>query len=156
MTAEEQLLYKINQDTNQSFKGYIDLVLVDKKDETNFVIIDLKTSISAFMFKEFLTTHKTYQLVLYKHFYSLIKNISIDNISLKFVVLEKNPSSKKPIVFIDVPCGKKKINNCLKIFNSSVSAINEGKFFKNKSACFKIGTSIKCPFYNTEWCEKEK
>ena len=155
LTAEEQLLYKINEQ-GQHFKGFIDLVLVDKKDETKLVIVDLKTAGSAFFFKEYLTTYKTYQLVLYKHFYSEIKNISIDNISLKFVVLEKNPKSKKPIVFIDVPCGKKKINNCLKVLDTSIKAINEGKFLKNKSACFKVGTEIKCPFFNTEYCEKEK
>lgn len=129
----------------QRFKGFIDAVL--ELEDGRIIILDFKTSDSAFLFTKFKDTFKDYQLSLYKYFYCNKYNINPDLVETYFVVLEKNLNSKTPIVPIRITSGKIKINNALKWLHFALSAINRKIFVKNFNSCLKFGEKHPCVFY---------
>lgn len=135
----------------QRFKGFIDAVL--EAEDGRIILIDFKTSSSAFFFTKFKETYKDYQLTLYKHFYAIKHNIDPDKIETYFIVLEKSLNSKIPVVPIRITSGKIKIGNALKWLNFALSAINRKKFFRNRLSCLKYGEDHPCVFMNT-CCKK--
>lgn len=136
----------------QKFKGFIDTVL--QLEDGIYVIIDFKTSGSAFFFTKYKDTIKDYQLSLYKHFYGIKHAIPPDKIETYFIVLEKNLKSKTPIVPIRVTSGPIKLKNAVKWLETALSAINRKKFYRNRLSCLKFGEGHPCAFYGTEYCKK--
>ena len=147
-SVEKRIKVKISEKHKQSFKGFLDLVLVHENGTV--VILDLKTCSSLFWFRKKIDKFKEMQLVLYKHFYAKLFDIESSKIEAYFVPLEKNPKSREPVSFLRVTTGTKKTENDLVYLDKAATAINNGNFIKNRSSCIDdYGT---CPFYKTPHC----
>lgn len=88
-------LYGIEVELNEKmeglqipFKGFLDIVLHDKK-EDRYKIIDLKTSMMGWKDAQKKDEMKRLQLILYKHFFAKKHNIPEDNIDIEFIILKK-------------------------------------------------------------------
>jgi hypothetical protein len=91
----------------------------------------------------------TYQLTLYKHFFSLKHNIDSNNVETHFALL-KRTAKKNNIEIFKVTSGPKKTENALKLLYKSLYNINNKKHIKNRLACHgKFGT---CDYYKTKHC----
>jgi hypothetical protein len=141
------------KDFPQFFKGFIDIVI--KAENGKIIIIDFKTAASLYFFNEFKDAKKDAQLVLYRNFYSKLENMSVDNIELNFIVLEKNINSKSPISLVKILCGNKKSTNAEEWMNNALKAINSNRFIKNFSSCFKYGMDKPCEFWSTTHCTRK-
>jgi hypothetical protein len=152
LEAEEWLRQKCNP-FPQDFVGCIDLP-IRQLNTGKIIITDFKSCGSSFMFNKFMDSFKSYQLTLYKHFYSQKHNVPMENIETYFVTMERNPKSKKPLGFFRVTSGPKKVENALKWLNDTLDSINTKCFMKNICSCQKFGENHKCMFYGTEHCKR--
>lgn len=150
LTSEELLYEPLEINSEHQFKGFIDVVL---RKDNRIVIVDLKTSPSAYMFQKYLDPIKSYQLSYYKNYYASKHNIPLDSIDVLFIVLEKNPTSKRPIQFIPQSSGTKKIHNALQVLNNTLGLVNNERYPKNRTQCYDEKTKIRCPYYQTEFCK---
>ena len=135
----------------RNFKGFIDIIF--KMQDGSYIIGDIKTCGSAYMFKKFQDATKEYQLVAYKWFYSKSQNIDLKNIRTIFILVEKDFKSKNPIQFSEIISDDKKIQNCLTWINKTISIIDRGLFLKNRLNCRNYGRT--CVFYDTEHCKNK-
>lgn len=150
LAIEERLSLPSGDKWPQKFKGFIDIVL--KLEDGKIILVDFKTSDSAFFFEKFKETIKDYQLTLYKYFYSIKHNCSQDIIETYFIILEKNIKSKSSVVPLRITSGPKKVQNALKWLEFRLSAINRKVFVKNRLSCKKFGDGHPCAFYKTKEC----
>lgn len=148
---EKRLQLPSGEKWPQEFKGFIDIGV--KKENGDIIIIDLKTCNSAYMFNKFKDKFKDYQLTLYKNFYCTSCNVDPKKVQTYFVLLERNEKSKKPIAFVKISSGPRKIKNALVWLNKALNAINKNIWIKNRSNCHKYGEEYKCQFYKTEHCK---
>ena len=141
----------------QRFKGFIDIVI--ELEDGRVVIIDFKTCKSLYLFNKFRNKYKDYQLTLYKHFY--IEKYEIQDltktIETYFVTIERTGSSKKPIGFVRVTSGPKKVENALRWLINALDAINNSVFLKNRMSCHKysnpgVNDDRTCVFFKTKHC----
>lgn len=146
----EYKIYNKIENFNQSYKGFIDLII--KLKNNKIIILDIKTAKSIFNFKSFRDKIKDYQVTLYKKFYSDIEKIDLDNIETYFLVIEKNPDAKTPLCLIEVGSSNTKINNATNWLNNSLRIINNEKFIKKRTSCRKFGDNYVCKFYKSEHC----
>lgn len=153
LSIEERLQLPSGTRFPQQFKGFIDIVL--KLGDGTIVIVDFKTCKSNFMFRKYQDKYKDYQLILYKHFWSIkhesdILKDSNKSIQTYFITLERNPKSKNRINFIQITSGPKKVENALKWLETGLSAINRNLWLKKRTSCHAYGKD--CAFYKTEHC----
>ena len=94
LSVEEELLNSIDN-TDIKFKAFVDLVILDRKNE-RLVILDLKSCSNAFMWKKYAGKEKERQLVFYKYFYSLKHELDPKDIQTIFLLLI--PIFKKPLI----------------------------------------------------------
>ena len=87
----------------------------------------------------------TYQLTLYKNFYSLKYNIDMTDIETHFALL-KRTAKKDRVEIFRVTSGARKISNALDLLKKAVTNIESGKSYKNRMSCKY------CEFYKTEHC----
>ena len=87
----------------------------------------------------------TYQLTLYKNFYSLKYNIDVDDIETHFALL-KRTSKKDKVEIFRVTSGARKMKNALELLEKAISNIESGISIKNRMSCKY------CEFYKTEHC----
>ncbi len=142
VSAEEELLRDL-EGTKFQFKGYVDLILqtVDGK----YHIIDFKSCSWGWDMQKRNDAMTNYQLTLYKHFFSTIKDIDPKHVETHFALL-KRTAKKNQVEVFRVTSGPKKVQNALKILNNAVYNIEKGNFPKNKLNCKY------CEFYKTEEC----
>lgn len=150
VAVEERLDLPSGQRWPQRFKGFIDIVL--RLENGKIVIIDFKTADSTFFFQKYQDKYKDYQLTLYKHFYCEKHKFDPASVETYFVILEKNPKSKKFITPLRITSGGIKVQNALKWLDFVLSAINRKVFIKNRSSCLKFGENHPCVFYKTSHC----
>jgi len=143
----EHNLYCSMDNYPQKFTGYIDLII----EQDPIIIVDFKIVSSAFMYRKYKDKYKDYQLTLYKHFLCKEKNIDIKNVKLFFCLLERNEKSKKPVQFLEVSCGQKKIKNALKILNNTLYNIDRKFFPPKRISCNLYGRE--CPFKTNGFCK---
>jgi Holliday junction resolvase-like predicted endonuclease len=154
LTVEEKLAMPIVPERpDVEFLGFIDLVMF-RKDQ--LIIVDLKTTGSAFMFMKYLDDIKRHQLTLYKSYYSKKHDIDLTDIDICFVVLEKSPTSKNPIVFVPDHAGIERIQDAQNLVRRTLDLYDHGPYPKNLSACHNAATGITCPYYKTEHCINEE
>ena len=91
----------------------------------------------------------TYQLTLYKYFWSLKHNIPLQNVETHFALL-KRTAKKDFIEIFKVSNGDKKIQNALKLLNKAIYNIKKSNFVKNRLSCH--GRYGQCEFYKTKHC----
>jgi hypothetical protein len=137
---------------NYYFKGFIDLVLKNKE-TGKYVIIDWKTSTSAWDVDK-KTSNNIFlaQMRFYKYFYSKQKNIPLDDIECKYVVLNRLKDKNNPdagygnIQNVEINTDEKSIEEALNDLANTTRDIfirkifNKAKLEKRKKACYF------CPF----------
>lgn len=152
LNIERKLFTTTGDKYTQQFKGFVDIIL--ELENGDRIIADFKTADSAFFFVKYKETVKDYQLALYKHFYCKEENFDRKKLETYFVILEKNPKSKKPVSMLRITSGDKKLDNAINWMNGVLSCINRGLFLKNRKNCFKYGENNACCFYDTPLCPK--
>lgn len=134
LSIEEELLHKIEH-SEIKFKAFVDLVILDRTND-RLVILDLKSCSNAFMWKKYAGKEKERQLVFYKHFYCLKHELDPKDIETIFLLMEKDPKSKKPINLHKITSGNVKINNHLKVLDESIKNLVQTEVFvKNRTGC---------------------
>jgi RecB family exonuclease len=147
VSAEEQLYIPLPE-TNQNFKGFIDLVLKTK--DGMYHVIDWKTCSWGWDSRKKSDKMLTYQLTLYKNFFARKHNIDPEKITTYFALL-KRTANKNCVEIFDVPSGAKKIENALKLLNKALYNIEKERFVKNRLSCT---SGYGCEFYNTKYCSR--
>jgi len=141
----EEPIYEpiIDFNTEYKFKGFIDLVL--KTPDGKYHVIDWKTCSWGWDMKKRSDRLVTYQLTLYKNFYSLKYNIDVGDVETHFALL-KRTSKKDKVEIFRVTSGEKKTKNALELLERAISNIDSGVSIKNRMSCKY------CEFYKTEHC----
>ena len=145
VAVEEPLLENITEfNTNLKFKGFIDLIL--KTADGKYHIIDWKTCSWGWDLKRRSDRITTYQLTLYKKYYSNKYNINMKDIETHFGLL-KRTAKKNHVEIFRVTSGDRKVSNALNLLEKAVKNIDKGFTVKNRLSCKR------CEFYKTEYCE---
>ena len=135
-----------------TYKGYIDLVLRNKENG-RYLILDWKTSRKPWDINKKEQDKNFYtQLKLYKHFYSLKKEIQIDKIDLAFYNLPRDDARGQKQY--DKIINKEEINdfidifkvNCQKIYDFNHFALDKAKFTTKDNYCGR------CNYNNMVMC----
>lgn len=142
VSAEEELLLPL-EGTDFQFKGYVDLII--QTDDDKYHIIDWKTCSWGWDMEKKSDPMTNYQLTLYKHFFSTIKNVDPKNVETHFALL-KRTAKKNHVELFRVTSGPKKVQNALKVLNNAVYNISKSNFPKNRLNCKY------CEFYGTSDC----
>lgn len=144
VSVEEPIYQPITDfDTDMNFKGFIDLIV--KTEDGKHHIIDWKTCSWGWDMKKKSDKLITYQLTLYKNFYSLKYNIDVKDIETHFALL-KRTAKKQNVEIFRVTSGAKKMSNALELLEQAVVNIEKGYSVKNRTSCKY------CEFYKTEHC----
>ena len=149
VSVEEQLYEPIENDKiDKNFKGFIDLVIYTP-DTKKYHVIDWKTCSWGWDSRKKSDKMITYQLTLYKHFWSKKHNKDYKEIETHFALL-KRTAKKNNVEIFKVTNGNKKIGNALKLLNKAVYNINKCNHVKNRLSCYgKYGV---CEYYKTKHC----
>ena len=148
ISAEEQILEPIVDcgENDYEFKGFIDLVI--KTPDGVYHIIDHKTTSWGWKAEKKSDKWTTYQLALYKHYYSLQADVDFDSIKTYFGLIKRTcKNESKKIEIFESKVGRKKVQNVLNIINNMIYNIDNKKSIKNRLSCEW------CPYYKTEWCK---
>ena len=86
--VEVPLDVKMDVNKNVTFRGYIDLVIKDTRDNT-YKIIDIKTSTAGWNKYQKADKTKTAQLVLYKSYYAKQFNVPLDHIRVEYFIVKR-------------------------------------------------------------------
>ena len=144
VSVEEPIYEPITSfDTDFNFKGFIDLIL--KTPDGKYHVIDWKTCSWGWDMKKRADRLVTYQLTLYKNFYSLKYNIDMTDIETHFALL-KRTAKKDRVEIFRVTSGARKVSNALDLLKKAVTNIESGKSYKNRMSCKYR------EFYKTEHC----
>lgn len=160
--CEIPIVLNINKNWNHVFfKGYIDIVLY--QESTNkFHIIDIKTSTRGWSKEEQKDEIKQAQILLYKKLFSEQFDVSIDNISVEFIILrrkiwEKSKWPQKRIQTFTPSSGTEKINKANKLMTSFIDACfsEKGDYIDREFIPQPSSKCKWCPFNNKkELCNK--
>ena len=144
VSVEEPIYEPItNFESDYKFKGFIDLVL--KTPDGKYHILDWKTCSWGWDMKKRSDRLVTYQLTLYKNFYSLKYNIDVKDVETHFALL-KRTAKKDRVEIFRVTSGVRKMSNALELLEKAINNIDSGKSYKNRMSCKY------CEFYKTEHC----
>ena len=149
-----------NLDNNIKFIGYMDVVIYDNFRD-RYKIIDIKTSPMGWNKYMKADKSKTNQILLYKRFYALEKNIPVDKIDVEYFIVkrklyEKVDFPQRRIQTFSPASGKPSINKLMNTFNQFIdeSFIN-GEY--NTNHTYIKQPSKKncrfCEFNQTEHCD---
>lgn len=111
--------------SNTFFKGYLDLVFYHEPSNT-FKIIDIKTSVNGWNKWKKKDEKKTYQLILYKKYFSKQFNVPIENIDIEFFIVKRKlyenvEFSQKRVQEFKPASGKNKTNTATKALSDFIS-----------------------------------
>lgn len=154
LKAEEQLYEPITEftDVDKKFKGFIDLVIMSKKDK-KVHLIDWKTCSWGWQPQKKNDKILSYQLVFYKHFWSKKYDVDPKDIECHFVLLKRTAKAGKKAEFVRVTAAKKRTTDALALLTKALSNIEKKNYTKNRSACVsckdRFGT---CEFYKSKHC----
>ena len=135
-----------------TYKGFIDLVLRHKT-TGRYLIIDWKTSRKPWNIADKEANHNFYtQLKLYKHFYSLKKDIPINDIDLAFYNLPRDDARgqkqyNKHIDSFDIEEFMEEfVVKCQAVYDFNHFTLNKARFTTKKNFCSR------CPYNNLVMC----
>jgi len=133
--AELPLYEKIDffLDEEYYFKGFIDLVIEDSSGKIH--LIDWKTTSWGWDLRKRSDKMTTYQLTLYKIFYSLKYDVDPKNIDIHFILLKRTAKPDSNIEVYSVPCGEIKMKNCKLFLKNALYNIVKERYIKNRSSC---------------------
>lgn len=143
--SEQLLEHRIEEFTldEMYFKGFVDLIIKDDQDVVH--VIDFKTTSFGWLSRKKSDPIVVRQLVLYKHFFSKITNIPLDQIQTHFVLC-KRTVKKDHIEVVTVTSGNKRIENAIKWMVDACTNIYKLNFIKNRFSCGM------CEFKGTVYC----
>ena len=142
VSVEEPIYEPITDfETDYKFKGFIDLIV--KTPDGKHHVIDWKTCSWGWDMKKRSDRLVTYQLTLYKNFYSLKYNIDVSDIETHFALL-KRTSKKDKVEIFRVTSGARKMKNAIELLQKAIGNIESGVNIKNRMSCKY------CEFYKTE------
>lgn len=153
--AEDKLYEAIEGYENLSFKGFMDgIIEVPKKsrlksitnDETEYWILDHKTTSWGWSLDKKTDPQKIMQLALYKHFWSKKLNIPLKEIRCAFILLKRTAKKGKKIELVTASIGDKTIANALSTIDKMMFSIKKDLTPKNRNSC------TWCPYAHTEFC----
>ena len=154
LAAEEQLYEPITEFTEaeKNFKGFIDLVVMSRKDK-KVHLIDWKTCSWGWKREKKSDTILAYQLVYYKHFWARKYDVDPKDVDCHFVLLKRTAKAGKKAEFVRVTAAKKRTTDALNALTKALHNITKQNYVKNRAACTsckdRFGT---CEFYQTEHC----
>ena len=146
MAVEMPLMENIEGHDQYNFKGFIDAVVVTPDGKIH--IFDWKTCSWGWNAKKRSDAMVTYQLTLYKKYFSQKMNIDPKNVETHFALL-KRTAKKNRVEFFRVTSGNKKTENALKLLDTALYNIKNKRYIKNRMSCTG---GYGCKFYNTEHC----
>ena len=142
------------------FIGYMDVVLYNTQ-TGRYKIIDIKTSTMGWNKYQKADKKKTNQLLLYKQFYSLEKDIPIDKIDVEYFIVKRKlyenlDFPQRRVQLFSPASGKPSINKVMRSLESFVdNSFVEGKY--NRQGTFPTRPDKKncryCEFNQTEHCK---
>ena len=142
------------------FIGYMDVVLYNTQ-TGRYKIIDIKTSTMGWNRYQKADKKKTNQLLLYKQFYSLEKDIPIDKIDVEYFIVKRKlyenlDFPQRRVQLFSPASGKPSINKVMRSLESFVdNSFVEGKY--NRQGTFPTRPDKKncryCEFNQTEHCK---
>ena len=145
---------------NIKFIGYMDVVLYNTQ-TGRYKIIDIKTSTMGWNKYQKADKKKTNQLLLYKQFYSLEKDIPIDKIDVEYFIVKRKlyenlDFPQRRVQLFSPASGKPSINKVMRSLESFVdNSFVEGKY--NRQGTFPTRPDKKncryCEFNQTEHCK---
>jgi len=126
--VEVPLLVPMSVNQNVKFRGYIDLIIKDTRDNT-YKIIDIKTSTMGWNKYQKADSTKTAQLVLYKSYYAKQFNVPLDNIRVEYFIVKRKlyenmDFPQKRVQIFNPAAGKPTMNK----INSSVDEFVRSAF----------------------------
>lgn len=162
--TEVSLEYEVFPNSGIHFKGFIDIVIRDKTDNS-IILYDVKTSLYGWNKHTKKDINTTMQLLLYKILYSKLNNVDINKIHVEYLILKRKlyenvEFPQKRTVGFKPASGKvtiKKINNRYDAFiNSCYSNTGEYNFSGTFPKIPIAGNCRKCPFNkNKTLCDKK-
>ena len=141
-SIEEEICEKLESDS-RNFKGFIDMVILDKEGYYN--IVDWKTCSWGWNAKKRADPLYVYQLSFYKHFFCKKHSIPPEKVKTHFGLL-KRTAKKENVEIFSVTNGKVRINNAMTALGRALANINSGIPIKNRLSC------AQCEYHNTEHC----
>ena len=142
--AEIEIRHPLDKYQDYDFYGFIDGV-VETPDGTTH-IFDWKSCSWGWQAKKKTDPIIGYQLALYKHFYSESTGTDPEKIKTHFALL-KRTAKKDRVEFFEVPVGKIKTKNALKLLDTALYNITNSRYIKKKTSCSN------CQFSGTEYCK---
>ena len=157
--VEVPIEYDISE--NIKFIGYADIILYDKI-KNRYKIIDIKTSTMGWNKYMKYDKNRTNQLLLYKHFYGLQKNISIYNIDVEYFIVKrklyKNTDFPQGRIQVFSPAsGIPSMRAIMETFNRFIKECFIGNKYNEKIEYEKNPSKKNCRYCNfnqTEHCDK--
>ena len=143
MAVEMPLMEKIEGEDGYNFKGFIDAIV--NTPDGKIHIFDWKTCSWGWDARRRSDKMVTYQLTLYKYYFSKKHNIDLDKIETHFALL-KRTAKKNRVELFRVTSGKIKMKNALNFMKKALYNINASKYIKNRLSCNR------CEFYKTVNC----
>lgn len=138
---------------NLQFSGRADVILYDKKND-EFIIMDVKTADGGFKDPKLNKKSRKMQLLLYKYYFSLNTEISLNKIRTKFLLFNREGIEGEKIVKEEeINSSKKDIKWAIKSFGNFLQKVfNKNGFFLNKSYP-KKPNKVNCKMcpYSTEF-----
>jgi len=147
ISIEERLFESIPDYENYNFKGFVDLVI--QTPDQIYHVIDWKTCSWGWDTRRKSEKMTTYQLTLYKHFFSLKHSIDPSNMKTHFALLKRTAKTNNVEIF-ETTSGNKKTQNALKLLNKAIYNLKNKNFIKNRMSC--QGRFGPCEFFNTKHC----
>jgi hypothetical protein len=146
---------------NIIYKGYIDLVLYDEKND-KFYVYDIKTSTKGWGDKEKKDETKQMQLVFYKKFLNELYGVPLDNIEVEFFILRRKIWENTDYNIARIQqhrpaAGRNKLNKAKKIIEDFINDCFDSKgkpLTKEHNKIVSKGCQY-CPFNSKkELCNK--
>lgn len=152
--VETPLNIPMDVNSKVNFKGYIDLIIKDKRDNT-YSIYDIKTSTHGWNKYQKADKTKTAQLVLYKSYYAKQFNVPIENIRVEYFIVkrklyENTDFPQKRVQTFTPAAGKPTLNKINKSVDEFVSTCftEEGTYNTDRVFPAIAGKNKK----NCKWC----
>lgn len=144
IAVELPLMEPIEGGKGWKFKGFIDLVI--KTIDGKYHIIDFKTTSWGWKPEKKGDKMTTYQLTLYKIFFSQKNNVPLEDIETHFVLLKRTAKTKRVEPF-RVTSGPKKIDNAKNFLLMALHNIQNRRYIKKRLKCSE------CKIHKTEMCK---
>lgn len=146
----EHALYEEIVGHSQAFKGFIDGIIKTRAKRGNkdvYWLIDWKTTSSFWSATKKQDKKVTYQLALYKNFWSQKMNVDFKSIQCAFVLLKRSAKPGNHCELVKVSVGDVTREKAVKTVCNMLASVKRGVAIKNRDSCKY------CDYNGTEHCK---